>query len=97
MRNHIETLSTAVGDGNGRFYRVSVLGMQRSDGEWEGWLEFTPQGGPGPVLLTPVETTQATRDALLFWATGLEPTYLSGALARAEDHQLSPEIHTPAR
>lgn len=29
------------------------------------------------------ETTQPSRDALRYWATGLEPTYLQGALERA--------------
>ena len=47
---------------------------------WEGWIEFA---GDGDVLRTPRETTQPDRDALEYWATGLSPTYLEGALRRA--------------
>jgi len=35
------------------------------------------------VLTTERETTQPSREALLYWATGLEPIYLEGAFARA--------------
>jgi hypothetical protein len=66
------------------YFVARVFGRQRGDGEWEGWLEFTPENLIGPTRVTDIETTQATRGALVFWATGLEPTYLEGALARAE-------------
>jgi hypothetical protein len=49
---------------------------------WEGWLEFIPQGGGEPII-SGVESTQPERAHLVYWATGLTPTYLSGALARA--------------
>jgi hypothetical protein len=61
--------------------RVRVFGVQRRDGIWEGWLDFEPD--TGELKRTPVETTQATRRALEFWATGLEPVYLEGAFQRA--------------
>jgi hypothetical protein len=63
-------------------YAVRVRGRAREDGRWEGWLEFEPGRG-GRALRTPRETTQPNRDALRYWATGLEPIYLEGALARA--------------
>ena len=63
-------------------YVAEVWGAQRDDGLWEGWIEFVPSDG-GPVLSTGRETSQSHRDALTYWATGLEHVYLDGALARA--------------
>ena len=63
-------------------YRVSILGTERADGTWAGSIEFA--GGDGaPRLRTAQETSQPNRDALVYWATGLEDVYLEGALARA--------------
>jgi hypothetical protein len=63
-------------------YRVFVLGAERSDGTWAGWIEFQPVDG-AQRLRTGQETSQPNRDALVYWATGLEDVYLEGALARA--------------
>ena len=52
------------------------------DNVWQGWVEFVAVDG-GDVLRTPRETTQPNRTDLAYWATGLSPTYLDGALARA--------------
>ena len=41
-----------------------------------------PSSG-GPVLSTGRETSQSHLEGLTYWATGLEPVYLDGALARA--------------
>ena len=49
---------------------------------WAGWLEFTPHDGGAP-LRTGTETTQPNRAALAYWASGLEPIFLEGALGRA--------------
>ena len=68
---------------DGRFYTAQVCGARRADGTWEGWLEFRPAGGSGQILRTDRETTQPDRDALAYWASGLEPLYFDGALARA--------------
>ena len=65
---------------NGSTYRVRVIGTERSDGTWEGHLEFQGKSGP---LCTDEETSQPNREALEYWATGLEPVYLEGALDRA--------------
>jgi len=43
---------------------------------------FAPADG-SPPLATPRETTQSNRAALEYWARGLEPIYLEGALVRA--------------
>jgi hypothetical protein len=40
-------------------------------------------GGRGIVRRSAVETTQPNREALAYWASGLEPVYLEGALERA--------------
>lgn len=80
---HVHTYSTAV-TGSGGSYTARALGLQRPDGTWEGWLEFTPAAGVGAILSTGQETTQSDLGALEYWASGLEPVYLSGALERAQ-------------
>jgi hypothetical protein len=49
---------------------------------WAGWVEFVPEGGGTPVRTGP-ETTQSNVEGVAYWATGLQPTYFEGALARA--------------
>ena len=68
-------------------YLVHVCGQERVDGTWEGWLEFHPTGGSS-VFRTDQETSQPNRTALEYWADGLEPVYLEGALARAQGRLL---------
>ena len=62
-----------------------VLGRLAEDGMWEGWLEFEPVGSPGKVIVTSIESRQQENAHLVYWATGLTPTYLEGALARAKN------------
>ena len=62
-------------------YDVRVLGRERSDGTWIGWLEFTDP--LGAVLRTDRETTQSSGAQIKYWAEGLELTYLEGAFERA--------------
>ena len=66
----------------GTVYDVSAWG-EAVGGDWHGWLEFTPPGQLHATLRTPRETTQPDRDALIYWATGLEPVYFEGAFERA--------------
>ena len=74
--------STPVRTADGRIWRARIYG--RPLGEvWEGWIEFVATDGS--VATTARETTQPDRRALEYWATGLEPIYLEGALARALD------------
>ena len=63
-------------------YAVHVLGQERADVTWKGWLEFHPSG-MGSILRTDQETSQPNRVAVEYWATGLEPVYFEGAFARA--------------
>jgi hypothetical protein len=57
-----------------------------SDGTtWEAWIVFVPAGGDAGIALpTERETTQPDLDAVRYWASGLQPVYLEGALGRAQ-------------
>src|SRR5262249_4271622 len=46
---------------NGALYSPRVYGEDRSDGLWEGWIEFQPLTSRGSVLATGRETTQPNR------------------------------------
>jgi hypothetical protein len=63
-------------------YSIRVRGRHLEDGRWIGWIDFESQDG-SRVLHTDRETTQPNRDALLYWASGLEPLYFEGAFARS--------------
>jgi hypothetical protein len=63
-------------------YAARVWGRGRSDGTWEGWIEFTAPDGAR--VTTDRETTQSNANDVLYWATGLQTTYLEGALDRAQ-------------
>jgi hypothetical protein len=64
-------------------YRARAVGRLAGDRHmWEGWLEFVPAAG-GPGIVGTTETTQPEREHLVYWATGLTPVYLAGALSRA--------------
>lgn len=65
----------------GRVYTAQACGRQRDDGRWEGWLEFVPDD-MSVVLRTQRETTQRSLADLEYWASGLTPVYLQGALDR---------------
>lgn len=67
--------------GEGRHWTVYALGGRRDDDRWIGWLEFVDASGE--TRATGRETTQTSFDALVYWATGIEPTYLEGAFTRA--------------
>jgi len=83
MSGLIHQFTGQIRTSDGGLYAAEVHGAERPDGTWEGWIEFRPLDGRGPTLRTDRETTQPDRGALVYWATGLEPLYLEGALARA--------------
>lgn len=84
MDDLIHEFTSEVGDQDGHVYLARALGRRRKDTTiWEGWLEFSPRGGVGMVRKSPIETTQPNREALVYWARGIEPVYLEGALERA--------------
>ena len=66
---------------DGVAYRANACGAPTSDGLWQGWIEFTPTSG-GPSIRSRRETTQPNRVDAVYWATGLTPIYLEGALQR---------------
>ena len=66
---------------DGVAYRANACGAPTSDGLWQGWIEFTPTSG-GPSVRSRRETTQPNRVDAVYWATGLTPIYLEGALQR---------------
>jgi hypothetical protein len=54
-----------------------------ASGLWQGWIEFLPDDASALPVRSPRETTQPNRTDTLYWATGLTPVYLEGALKRA--------------
>ena len=83
MAERIHTFSKVVTDRQGTRYRVHAYGAQHERGTWYGWLVFETEGTTGPPLRTDRETTQPNRRDLVYWASGIEPVYLEGALNRA--------------
>jgi hypothetical protein len=83
MANLIHEHSTHIRTPDGRAYLARTYGELQADGAWIGWLEFEPIDKIGPVLRTDRETSQASRDALESWASGLEAVYFEGAFGRA--------------
>jgi hypothetical protein len=80
----IHEFASEIADADGHSYTARAMGRQRKGQTvWEGRLEFTPLGGRGMVRRSEVETTQPNREALAYWASGVEPVYLEGALERA--------------
>jgi len=69
-------------DGSGVRYHAHACGREMPDGKWQGWVEFVPLDG-GPAIRSPRETTQPNKIDTGYWATGLTPVYLEGALERA--------------
>lgn len=69
-------------------YEARIYAEPERGGTWRGWLEFhhvsgDPKSSQPRVLRTDRETTQPSRAAVDYWAGGLEPVYLEGALERA--------------
>jgi hypothetical protein len=81
---------------DGTVYSARACGGQTDRGMWQGWIEFVPVGG-GSAIRSGRETTQPNRQDTEYWATGLTPVYLEGALDRALNpltivpHGLDPE------
>jgi hypothetical protein len=76
---------------DGTWYEARACGRATPGGTWEGWVEFVPRDGGKPVR-SPRETTQPNRVDTEYWATGLTPVYLEGALKRA----LTPSVTVPS-
>ena len=83
MPGFVHQFTHQLTDKEGVRYSVFACGESRSDGTWEGWIEFHPLDTTHPKLRTERETTQPNEAALEYWASGLEPLYFEGAFARA--------------
>jgi hypothetical protein len=83
MAEVLARFSQRIRDGAAAF-DVQACGAPMSDGRWTAWIEFIPVDG-GQPLRSPRETTQPNRTDAKYWATGLTPVYLEGALQRAQN------------
>jgi len=92
MAETLHEFQATVASTDGVVYAARACGTATPGGLWEGWIEFVPDTG-GEPLCSPRETTQPNRTDILYWATGLTPVYLEGALWRAQ-HPL--QITRPA-
>ena len=76
------TFNDRISAADGTAFLARACGRERKDGLWEGWIEFESTDG-SEVLRSGRETTQPNRTDAAYWATGLTPVYLEGALERA--------------
>lgn len=90
MAELIHTHSERVRTRAGATYEARIYAEPERGGTWKGWLEFyLVSGDTSPsvpkVLRTGRETTQPNREAVDYWAGGIEPIYLEGAFDRAHE------------
>ena len=83
MRTLIHEHSSRIRSREGTTYTARTYAEERADGTWYAWLEFEPARASRPTLHTEQETSQPSRAAVEYWASGLEPIYLDGALTRS--------------
>jgi hypothetical protein len=99
MSNHageiLMQLTSQVTSAEGTRYEACACGAPMAGGSWQGWIEFVPIEAGVPVR-TPRETTQPNRTDTQYWATGLTPVYLEGALARALKKPGNPPAEAPS-
>jgi hypothetical protein len=96
-----ERLIELIGPDGTVYDRALVYAERNGRTTWAGFVEFLPQRGD-PVR-TGHETTQSNIEGVAYWATGLEPVYLDGALGRASrrmssagDDRARPSLPTAA-
>jgi hypothetical protein len=82
MAEILVSFDQPIGDDLGD-YHARAVGRLADDGMWEGWIEFASIDGTSEVLVTGIESRQPAREHLQYWATGLSPVFLEGALHRA--------------
>jgi hypothetical protein len=83
---------TVIAAEDGSRWVAHACGQPGRGSIWEGWIEFVPLDPERDPERGPRETTQPNHDNLIYWATGLTPAYLKGALTRA----LEPPVRLPA-
>jgi len=94
MAETLAQYDTRVSDRYGRVYAAKACGRLRDDRNWEGWIEFE-NVTTGEILRSSRETTQPNLTDLKYWATGLTPVYLEGALDRILP-KAPPRLPSPA-
>ena len=82
MAEAVHKFSSPVRGPDNISYTATAYAEQRGN-VWIGWLEFSGRASDRPRR-TGEETSQPNREAVAYWATGLEPIYLEGALQRAK-------------
>ena len=92
MAETLALFDTPVIDRYGRLYSAKACGRMRDDRLWEGWIEFQNEA-TGATVRSFRETTQPNLTDLKYWATGLTPVFLEGALDRILP---KPPVRTPA-
>jgi len=75
-------------------YYARACGCRNNDGLWEGWIEFT-RPSDDKAVRTGRETTQPNHQDLVYWAGGLRPVYLEGALQRSVARPPNPPTPSP--
>jgi hypothetical protein len=80
----VQVYTTSVQSKDGRAWVAQAWTSKLPRGGWAGWFAFLPDDGGEPVW-TDAETTQGRLVSIHYWASGIEPSYLEGALARALD------------
>ena len=83
MTKLLRDYSTILMGADGHTYHARAYGAPMDDGRWEAWIEFLPDDSHVEVLISARETTQPNPTDAVYWAFGLSPIYLEGALNRA--------------
>ena len=72
-----------ISETDGSRWRPRACGRRGEGHMWEGWIEFVQLDRASLPVRSRRESTQPSRESLIYWATGLTPVYLKGALERA--------------
>jgi hypothetical protein len=92
MAEVLARFSHRIRDGAAAF-QAQACGAPMTDGRWTAWIEFIPLDG-GQPLRSPRETTQPNRTDAEYWANGLTPVYLEGALHRAQSPRVRKRVES---
>jgi hypothetical protein len=79
---------------DGSRWVARAVGRPGNGTMWDGWIEFVPLSAGVHPVRSRRESTQPSQESLVYWATGLTPVYLKGALDRALE---VPVRRAPAR
>jgi hypothetical protein len=82
MVEFIHQFASPASSKSGARYLARVYADRQPRGLWEAWFVFFPVIGEG-TLATDRETTQSKLEDVVYWAHGITPVYLEGALQRA--------------